>query len=160
MDPSLYPEGDSFDERPIAFDINDAESINEDDFARLTSASEYLYAVLQSTQFNGISALEAMGERAFADTDDDGFPEVVDAWGNPMAFQIEMYFNNGELFPEGWPNPTNLSIPENFTAGLMSGVAGVFIPEEIFDVENIRIRIVSTGGTKTAGESRRELITN
>jgi prepilin-type N-terminal cleavage/methylation domain-containing protein len=50
--------------------------------------SELLYIILETTQFNGIVGTAALGSRAFGDTDGDGFPEVLDVWGNPITFSL------------------------------------------------------------------------
>ena len=149
-DPSLYPEGQGVEELPFSFDsVNlDPTSLDGEDFARITTVSEYLYAVLQTTQFNGISAVEALGNRAFANTDGDLFPEVVDAWGNPIGFQIEIYNDNGEL------------AQFDIAAGATLDLNGNDLDPNAFDVENLRIRIVSTGGRVSASDGSRELITN
>ena len=136
--PDIYPEGGSINDTAFVFDINDPDSI---DYDRLTSVSEYLYVILQSTQFNGISAVESLSNRAFADTDGDGFLEVVDAWGIPIAFQFELYFDNGD-------------------AAALNLDAGAGLEDSVFDIENLRIRLVSTGGRKSATDSSQELITN
>lgn len=82
--PEVYPEG-------IADpDLQTPEQRNR-------SSSEYLYMILESSNDIGVSGVEVIGNGAIADTDDDGFPEIVDSWGNPIGFAFEMYDDNGEL---------------------------------------------------------------
>lgn len=50
------------------------------------ASSELLYLILSTTSFNGISAIETIPKRNIRDTDEDGMPEIVDAWGNPIHF--------------------------------------------------------------------------
>ena len=52
---------------------------------------EYLHEILRSIQVDGQSAVESLGSSAIANTDNDGFPEVVDAWGEPLLFDIEQF---------------------------------------------------------------------
>ncbi len=50
--------------------------------------SEYLYGVLALTDFDGSPGIEALGNAAIADTDGDGYLEVIDAFGSPIEFDI------------------------------------------------------------------------
>lgn len=50
--------------------------------------SEYLYGVLALTDFDGSPGIEALGSAAIADTDGDGYLEVIDAFGAPIEFDI------------------------------------------------------------------------
>lgn len=49
-------------------------------------SAECLYLILSSTTVNGISALDVIAPAQIQDTDGDGMPEIVDAWGNPISF--------------------------------------------------------------------------
>ena len=49
---------------------------------------EYLYQILSRIQFQGTTALDALGNQAIGDSDGDGFLEIVDAWGTPMEMRI------------------------------------------------------------------------
>ena len=55
---------------------------------RIADSAELLYAILGQVNTNGTSALDALGDSAVADTDSDGQLEIVDAWGEPIAFQF------------------------------------------------------------------------
>jgi hypothetical protein len=52
---------------------------------------EYLHEILRSIQIDGQSAVEMLGGSAIGDFDNDGIPEVVDAWGEPLFFDIEQF---------------------------------------------------------------------
>ena len=58
---------------------------------------EYLYEILRSIQVDGQSAVESLGSSAIANTDNDRFPEVVDAWGEPLLFDIEQFGSTIDL---------------------------------------------------------------
>jgi prepilin-type N-terminal cleavage/methylation domain-containing protein len=49
---------------------------------------EYLYEILTRIDSDGVPALETLTSTCFADTDEDGFVEVVDAWGEPLLWFI------------------------------------------------------------------------
>jgi prepilin-type N-terminal cleavage/methylation domain-containing protein len=49
---------------------------------------EYLYQILRRIDFDGMPAIESLGTSTFADTDNDGIMEVVDAWGEPLLWLI------------------------------------------------------------------------
>lgn len=55
-----------------------------------TDSAELLYAILQRIWVDGEPALSLIRESEIADTDRDGFPEIVDAWGNPIYFRLEV----------------------------------------------------------------------
>ena len=56
---------------------------------RLADSSELLYGLLTQIDFNGSTAIDALGSQAFADTDGDELLEVVDAWNEPIGFQFQ-----------------------------------------------------------------------
>ena len=85
-DPSHYPEGSL-----AALDSADE---------RRRSSSEYLYKILETTQLNGLQATASLGNGAFVDTDNDGFLEVVDSWGEPIGFQFIIYLPDPDLTPD------------------------------------------------------------
>ena len=64
-------------------------------------ASEYLYGIIATTDMNASSGLDLLGNSAFGNADNDGFFEIVDAWGDPMTLEI--------LDPTG--NPMNIATP-------------------------------------------------
>ena len=50
--------------------------------------AEYLYGILATTDFDDTPGIEALGASAIADTDNDGYLEVVDNWGEPIEFEL------------------------------------------------------------------------
>jgi len=54
----------------------------------LNTPGEYLYLILSRIDIDGISALESMGPSIIGDPDDDGVPDVVDAFGDSMQLRI------------------------------------------------------------------------
>lgn len=56
---------------------------------KLTDSSEMLYRIISELEFDGTSGLDSLGSSAVGDTDGDGQPEIVDAWGEPIAFQFQ-----------------------------------------------------------------------
>ena len=68
-------------------------SMSEDPMARnyfknFNLPGEYLYQTLAFLDFDGAPAIESLGNQAIGDSDDDGFLEVVDAWGDPLQLRI------------------------------------------------------------------------
>ena len=49
---------------------------------------EYLYEILSRLNVDGTSGVEVLGNVSIGDSDEDGIPEVVDAWGNPLQMRI------------------------------------------------------------------------
>ena len=150
-----YPEnGDSFivqkgengaeDVNEVVYRIGDSNPVMPSLAAR-TSVSEYLYTILETSNFNGVSAIESLGERAFGDTDGDGFMELIDSWGNPIFFQFELDLNNDEITDVYGLNPglQDCDTPNDPTLLVNQG----------FAVSKIRIRLISTGNNA-------EIITN
>ena len=55
----------------------------------LNLPGEYLYQFLYSYDFDGAPAVEVLGAQAIADTDGDQLMEVVDAFGEPLLYEIQ-----------------------------------------------------------------------
>lgn len=49
-------------------------------------SAELLYMIVANSNHNGANGLEYFRPSEIADTDNDGFPEFVDAWGNPILW--------------------------------------------------------------------------
>lgn len=49
-------------------------------------SAEMLYMLIANSNYNGANGLEFFRPSEIADTDDDGFPEFIDAWGNPILW--------------------------------------------------------------------------
>ena len=54
--------------------------------------SEFLYEILSRIDYNGASALDAIGSQAVGDSDGDGLLEIVDGWDEPMEFVIQQKY--------------------------------------------------------------------
>jgi prepilin-type N-terminal cleavage/methylation domain-containing protein len=50
------------------------------------ASSECLYMILSRVEVGGATGLEQISRRDIADTDGDGLPEIIDAWGTPIRF--------------------------------------------------------------------------
>ena len=61
---------------------------NRDGEQRRSDSAELLYNLLGQIEFNGTAARDALGSSAFGDPDGDGQLEVVDAFGDPVGFQL------------------------------------------------------------------------
>lgn len=59
-----------------------------DDLQRLADSAELLYDILSDIDYNGTRGIDAIGSQAIGDSDGDGVLEVVDAWGEPIGFEL------------------------------------------------------------------------
>ncbi len=55
---------------------------------QFADSAEILYVILSQLEFEGTSALDALGSSAIGDTDSDNVPEIIDAFGDPMSFEF------------------------------------------------------------------------
>jgi len=55
-----------------------------------TDSAELLYAILQRIWVDGEPALSLIRDSEIGDTDNDGFLEIVDVWGDPIYFRFEL----------------------------------------------------------------------
>lgn len=60
--------------------------------------AELLYQIVATSQYQGGSALEAFRPTEIGDTDNDGLPEFIDAWGTPIRWI---------RWPAGYQSPLN-----------------------------------------------------
>ena len=126
----------------------------------IRTSSEYLYWILQDTHTAGTTGLEVLGDRFIGDTDNDGFLEIVDSWGNPIGFQFVMFDEEGNRVNNGTGNPMDLDPgfvdPDNDHPTIENGVP----------TSNIRMFMFSTAGARPEDVSAAvnnnglELITN
>lgn len=61
---------------------------NPSERQQLIDSAEALYEILSSLDFDGTNVVDALGTAAIGDIDSDGFPEIVDAFGDPMSFEF------------------------------------------------------------------------
>jgi len=87
---------------------DDLEQLFADRFA---DSSEVLYQILSELEFEGTNVIDSLGSAAIGDTDGDGFPEVVDGFGEPLAFE----FHQSAIEPVFFDTSSNsvLPIPDN-----------------------------------------------
>jgi hypothetical protein len=64
--------------------------------------SELLYEILQKINIDGVPATEALGSQSIADTNGNGFNEIVDAWGEPLFLQWQQVLMTGEPGESVW----------------------------------------------------------
>lgn len=64
-------------------DSNPYDGIIED----AASRSELLFQILQSIEIDGVPASEALGSNATGDSNSNGYPEILDGWGEPIFLQ-------------------------------------------------------------------------
>lgn len=55
-----------------------------------TDSAELLYAILKRIWVDGEPAISLIRQTEIADSDRDGFPEIVDVWGSPIYFRLEL----------------------------------------------------------------------
>lgn len=102
------------------------------------NSSEYLYRILQATDYDGTPAIDYLRGNAIGDTDGDGFLEILDSWGNPMAFGFQVFDDDGNYVAGDMEISAILGAAPN--GGLAPGQNG-----DAPAVQNLQIRIVSTG---------------
>ena len=68
----------------MAFWQNIATSVDAD----FKEPGEYLFLILSRIDVGGISALESLGPNVVGDPDNDGHPDIVDAFGDSMQLRI------------------------------------------------------------------------
>ena len=64
-------------------DSNPSDEIIED----AASRSELLFQILQNIEIDGVPVPEILGPRATGDTNVNGYPEIIDGWGEPIFLQ-------------------------------------------------------------------------
>ena len=123
-----------------------------------------LYAVLARMNIDGSSGVELIGNQAVGNVDDDAFPEVVDAWGEPLQLRI-WQIATVEPPPVAGATPSVSSIVYtdvadtainfdvvNVTTGVPNGyvLLNPSIPREI---QKLRFQVVSTRVARDQGDT-------
>ena len=122
---------------------------------------EYLYAVLARMNIDGSSGIELVGNQAVGNVDSDAFPELVDAWGEPLQLRIWQIATVETAPVVGTPSPVvyqdvpdediNFDIVDPTTRIPMGHVLlNPSIPREI---QKIRFQVVSTRVLRDAGDN-------
>ena len=60
---------------------------NDDIIEDAASRSELLFQILQNIEIDGVPATELLGASATGDSNSNGFPEILDGWGDPIFLQ-------------------------------------------------------------------------
>ena len=60
---------------------------NDDIIEDAASRSELLFQILQNIEIDGVPVTEKLGPRGTGDSNSNGFPEVIDGWGEPIFLQ-------------------------------------------------------------------------
>ncbi len=55
-------------------------------WTRANESAECLYMIMATTFMDGVPAISSIPSSSVGDTDDDGMPEILDGWGNPIGF--------------------------------------------------------------------------
>lgn len=92
---------------PPVVDSNPRDEIVED----AAFKSELLFEILSRIDIDGVPASETLGSQAIGDTNDNGFNEVIDAWGDPIFLQWQQVIMDGDPEEGIWsdsPNPRDM----------------------------------------------------
>lgn len=73
-------------------------------WTNVNEGAECLYLIVSRIQVGNSNALEFLSESEIGDTDNDGMPEILDAWGGPIRLL---------RWPVGFRSPIQDGIPEN-----------------------------------------------
>ncbi|MCC9601482.1 type II secretion system GspH family protein [Stieleria sp. JC731] len=80
---ALYEAILKHDARVLPFDSSTPTPIG---WTRQHESAECLYLILATTELFGQTAIDKIPDTQIADTDGDGIPEILDAWGQPYEF--------------------------------------------------------------------------
>lgn len=119
---------------------------------------EYLYAALERMDVDGTPATELLGKASIGNTDEDGYPEVIDAWGEPMQLRIwqvaatrQETDSAGNDLVDVWEDDSDLDgTPDNdrnFDIGdLSTGPFGYVVIDPTIPrvLQKVRFEVVST----------------
>ena len=107
---------------------------------------EYLYKMLERIDIDGFSGVEAMGDAAIGDSDDDGILEVVDAWGESLQYrtlQIRTDYGSSNVVEDIYVNVGTTDWNVEDPATLLPVGYEVINPAIPHSVSDIRFQIVS-----------------
>lgn len=119
-----------------------------------TDSAELLHAVLRRIWVDGEPALSLLRQTEIADTDGDGFLEVVDVWGSPIYFRLELRVPVERISP-ATPGEGLFNIPLDQYSAWMTQFqmndGQTFRPTgfapEVFSPERIRVVLYSSNLT-------------
>ncbi|MCH2182064.1 MAG: type II secretion system GspH family protein [Mariniblastus sp.] len=107
-------------------------------------SGELLYQLLDKVDSDGASALESLGNGARGNVDGDNYPEVVDAWGDPLDFALtlrdpETRVEYGFSHKLPWA-PNRPSVNEIIDDGTQQEREAILA---ILEIQNLRMRVWS-----------------
>jgi type II secretory pathway pseudopilin PulG len=116
-----------------------------------TNSAELLYAILQRIWVDGEPAISLIRESEIADTDNDGILEIVDVWGSPIYFRLEVQVPVRRTVP-ATPLEGLFNIPLDQYSAWMTQFelsdGQTFVPTsfapEVFSPERIRVVLYSS----------------
>lgn len=119
-----------------------------------TDSAELLYAILKRIWVDGEPALSLLRQTEIADSDRDGFPEIVDVWGSPIYFRLELRVPVERISP-ATPGEGLFNIPLDQYSAWMTQFqmndGQTFRPTgfapEVFSPERIRVVLYSSNVT-------------
>ena len=128
---------------------------------------EYLYEILQQLDIDGVPAVELIGNAAIGNSDQDAFPELIDAWGEPLQLRIwqvdvkplaETSGTDSGLYPDG-VTPVVFEDVDNVDFDLIDPVTLFptgyvpFNPQIPRVIQKIRFQVVSTRIARQQGDT-------
>lgn len=117
-----------------------------------TDSAELLYALLNRLWVDGEPALSLVRESEIADTDDDGFLEIVDVWGSPIYFRLELQMPVNRIAPSPGTGLYNLPLDQysswmtQFARDGQTFAPASFDPE-VFTPERVKVVLYSSNVT-------------
>jgi prepilin-type N-terminal cleavage/methylation domain-containing protein len=104
-------------------------------WGQLYQGAECLYMIISRIEVDDMSALEMFSETDIGDVDNDGMPEILDGWGNPIrllrwpaAYPSPLHPDDSNLNTVGiqpdWSNPLTVDYQDPFD---VLGVGGGFL---------------------------------
>lgn len=99
---------------------------------------EYLYAALARMDIDGTPAVELIGNAAIGNVDGDSFPELIDAWGEPLQLRILQVGVKDPMDPDTANRP---SIPD---PGEYVGTGDPVVHEDVVDDDDIDFDVLDS----------------
>lgn len=101
--------------------------------------SELLYAMLSRIDVDGVPATDTLGPQAIADTNNNGFNEIVDGWGEPLFLQWQQEVMTGDP-EEGLWDVSNTEVMCGLSCEHELADSGVGVKDYVFPVLPTQIR--------------------